>query len=76
MSPSTFLKSYFAKDVYLEIHFCVIQQGIQNLFGSSTPRISTEVLVCESLRENSLTRLAFSNFSFVFIEKYLEILVK
>ena len=36
-----FLKSYFAKDVFLEILFCVILQGIQTFFGPGTPRISS-----------------------------------
>ena len=37
--PPLFLKSYFARDVFLEIQFCVILQGIQNVFGPGTPRV-------------------------------------
>ena len=38
------VKSYFARDVSLEICFCVILQAIQNIFGPSTPRILTRAL--------------------------------
>ena len=34
-----FLKSYFARGVFMEICFCIVLQGIQNFFGPSTPRI-------------------------------------
>ena len=37
--PPLFLKSYLARDVFLEIQFCVILQGIQNVFGPGTPRV-------------------------------------
>ena len=39
MAP-TFLKSYFVKDVFQEIRFGVILQGIQNVFDPGTSRIS------------------------------------
>ena len=55
-------KSYFTKDVYLNIRFCVIHQGIQNLFGSSTPRSSSGVLFCENLCENPFQSLDFLTF--------------
>ena len=38
--PPLFLKSYFARDVFLEIRFCVVPQSIQNFFRPCTPRIS------------------------------------
>ena len=44
MLPHFFLKLYFARGVFLEIHFCVILKGIQNVFGSGTPRISSWAL--------------------------------
>ena len=34
--PTHFLKSYFTRDDFLEIGFCVIYQGIQHIFGPST----------------------------------------
>ena len=34
-----FLKSYFARDIFLGIYLCVILQGIQNFFDPETPRI-------------------------------------
>ena len=40
MAPSLFLKSHFARNIFLEIRFCVILQGIQNFFGSGSPKIS------------------------------------
>ena len=42
------LKSYFARNVFLEICFCVILQGIQNCFVPCTPRISLGALKCLS----------------------------
>ena len=45
-SASLFLKLYFARDIFLEIHFCVILQGIQNFFGPDTAKISSEALSC------------------------------
>ena len=39
-----FLKSNFARDAFLEIHFYVILQGIYNFFDPGTPRISSRVL--------------------------------
>ena len=41
----TFYETYFAWDVFLEIYFCVILQGIQNTFGSGTPRFSSGALL-------------------------------
>ena len=38
---SLFLNPYFARDVFLEICFCVILQGIKNFFGVGIPRISS-----------------------------------
>ena len=38
--PPLALKLYFARDVFLEISFCVILQGIKNSFGTGTSRIS------------------------------------
>ena len=37
--PPLFLKSYFARKFFMEICFCVVLHGIQNFFGSGTPRI-------------------------------------
>ena len=48
-TPSIFLKSYFTWDVFLEIHFCVIFQDIQNFFDPGTPRISLGALIAMSL---------------------------
>ena len=48
------LKSYFARDVFLEIRFCVILQGIQNFFGPSTPRFSSGALKEQNLIERSV----------------------
>ena len=42
--PQLFLKSYFARDVFLEICFCVILQGIQNWFGTNITRILSGAL--------------------------------
>ena len=42
--PLLFLKLYFAKNVFLEIRFCIIFQGIQNFFGFDTPRILSGAL--------------------------------
>ena len=39
-----FLKSYFARDIFQEILFCVIFQSIQNVFGPGIPRISSGAL--------------------------------
>ena len=36
--PSLFLKSYLVRDVFLEIRFYVIPQGIQNFLGPNTRR--------------------------------------
>ena len=36
--PSLFLKSYLVRDVFLEIRFYVIPQGIQNFLGPNTHR--------------------------------------
>ena len=33
MVPNLFLKSYFVKDVFWEILFCIILQGIQSFFA-------------------------------------------
>ena len=38
---SYFLKLNFGRNIFLKIHFCVILQGIQNIFGPGTPRISS-----------------------------------
>ena len=38
-SPPLFLKSYFAKDIFLKIRFCVILQIIQNNLGPDNPKI-------------------------------------
>ena len=40
-----FQKSYFARNVFLEIRFCIILQGIQNFFGPGTLGISSGALV-------------------------------
>ena len=37
---------FFARDIFLEIGFCVILQSIQNFFGPSTTRISSGALNC------------------------------
>ena len=43
--PHFFLRSYFAGDVFLEIYFCVILQGIYpKLFWLGTPRILSGAL--------------------------------
>ena len=34
--PPGFMTSYFARNVFLEIHVCVIFQGMQKLIGPST----------------------------------------
>ena len=39
-----FLKSYFSRDVFLEIRFCAILQDIQNGFGPRSPKISSGAL--------------------------------
>ena len=49
IATSLFLKSYFARDVFLEIHFRVILQDMQNYFGLGIPRISSGALVQEYL---------------------------
>ena len=38
------LKSYFARDISLKNHFCVILQSIQNFFGPDIPRILSGAL--------------------------------
>ena len=42
--PILFLKSYFARNFFLEICFFVILQGTQNFFVPGTPRIFSGVL--------------------------------
>ena len=44
LPPLLFLKSYFARVVFLEIRFCVILQGIQNILRPGTLKISSRVL--------------------------------
>ena len=41
-----FLKSYFARDVFLEIFFRVILQGIQNFSGPGISKVSSGALCC------------------------------
>ena len=41
-----FLKSYFARDVFLEIFFRVILQGIQNFSGAGISKVSSGALCC------------------------------
>ena len=42
--PPPFMTSYFAEDVFLEIRFGVVLQGIQKLIIPSTPRIFMRAL--------------------------------
>ena len=37
--PPLFLKSHFPRNAFWEICFCVIIQGIRNIFSPGTPRI-------------------------------------
>ena len=53
-STLLFLKSYFGRDVFLEIRFCFVLQGIQNVFGSSTPRISLQFSKIKYIHERCL----------------------
>ena len=39
-----FFLRFFARDIFLEIGFCVILQSIQNFFGPGTTRISSGAL--------------------------------
>ena len=59
-----FLKSYFPRDVFLEIGFCVILQGIQNFFGPVTPRSSLGPLdiIFDALQGSILGPLLFNAF--------------
>ena len=50
--PPTISEEYFARDVFFEIHFCVILQGIQNFFGPCTPRIFLGTLAVIILNSN------------------------
>ena len=65
------LKSYFPRDFFLEIHFCVILQCTQNFFDPSTPKIQSLVGGLE-IREKAsffITRIIARNIHFDITQK-------
>ena len=58
--PTHFLKSYFTRDAFLEICFCVIYQGIQHIFGPSTRRILSGALGWEFQKQKIKVMIIFS----------------
>ena len=49
MLPPLSLRSYFAMNVFLEIHFPAILQGFQNFFDPDTSRVSSEALTNDTV---------------------------
>ena len=47
--PPLSLRSYFAMNVFLEIHFPAILRGFQNFFDPGTPRVSSEALTNDTV---------------------------
>ena len=52
--PTLFLKSYLARNAVVEIRFCVILQGIQNIFGLATHRISSRAPCYKKVEDGHL----------------------
>ena len=56
--PLLFLKSYFARNVFLEICLCVTLQGIQTFFGSCTPKFLLGALKWGILESSWVEKIA------------------
>ena len=70
LPPPLFLKSYFAKDIFLKIRFCVILQIIQNILGPDNPKIWLGTLRSCQKSTQKQHKMRFCWYENVKLEKY------